>query len=74
MAKKKPAAQRSPLNKERKEAGFRTIGLRASDAYADWIAEAADHERSTVAAFLDRAAAAYAKQVGFQKEPPRRID
>jgi hypothetical protein len=74
MAKKKAESARSPLNKERKGPGFRTIGIRVSDTYAEWLNEAAAHERITVAAFLDRAATIYAKQVGFDKEPPRRID
>jgi hypothetical protein len=72
MAKKKQGA-RSPKNKERPDPGFRTIGIRASAAYADWLTRAADYDRVTIAAFLDKAAADRASQIGFTEPPPRRI-
>jgi hypothetical protein len=72
MAKKKPG-ERSPRNKERQAPGFRTIGIRVSDSYAEWLAEAAKHDRVTIAAFLDRAAADRARAIGFTRLPPERI-
>jgi hypothetical protein len=72
MATKKPG-ERSPRNKERQDAGFRTIGVRVSDAYARWLAEAARHDRVTIAGFLDRAAADRARAIGFTEPPPERI-
>jgi hypothetical protein len=71
MAKKQ--AGRSPKNKERQESGFRTIGIRVSDAYAEWLAEVAKRDRATIAGFLDRAAADRAQAIGFEKVPPERI-
>lgn len=72
MARKR-RDERSARNKERGEPGFRTIGLRASDAYAEWLARAAKHGRDTVAAFLDKAAAEHAAAIGFAEPPPERI-
>lgn len=72
MAKKK-AHGRSPKNKERSGPGFRTIGIRVSAAYADWLANAARYDRVTIAAFLDRAAADRARAIGFDETPPERI-
>jgi hypothetical protein len=72
MAKKKQGP-RSPKNKERLDPGFRTIGIRASVAYADWLTKVAEHDRVTIAAFLDKAAAERATRIGFTETPPRRI-
>jgi uncharacterized protein (DUF1778 family) len=72
MAKKKQGP-RSAKNKERVEPGFRTVGIRVSADYADWLARAAEYDRVTIAAFVDRAAADRASQIGFEEAPPRRI-
>jgi hypothetical protein len=73
MAKKIPAG-RSPKNKERKDVDrFRTIGIRVSAEYADWLERAAKHDRLTIAAFLDKAAGDRAKAIGFEEPPPERI-
>jgi hypothetical protein len=72
MAKKKPT-ERSPKNKERTEPGFRTVGIRVSNAYADWLERVAKQDRATIAGFLDRAAADRAKAIGFDEVPPERI-
>jgi hypothetical protein len=55
------------------EPGFRTLGIRVTNAYADWLARAAKHSRSTIATFLDRAAATQAKLDGFDEPPPERL-
>jgi hypothetical protein len=49
-----------------------TRGLRMTEAYAEWIDQFAAAERMGVATLIDRAVAAYAKQVGF-KTPPERV-
>jgi hypothetical protein len=72
MAKKKPE-ERSPKNKERSAPGFKTVGMRASEAYAAWLERVAKRDRATVAGFLDRAAADRAKAIGHEEEPPERI-
>lgn len=71
MAKK--AAGRSPKNKEREGPGFRTIGIRVSVEYAEWLSKVSKHDRVTIAAFLDRAAADRAQAIGFTESPPERI-
>jgi hypothetical protein len=70
MAKKKLS---KPKNKAREGPGFRTLGIRMSHEYAQWLADAAKHDRVTIAAFLDKAAAEHARAVGFQPPPPERI-
>jgi uncharacterized protein (DUF1778 family) len=52
---------------------FRTIGLRTSREWAAWLAKAAKSDRVDVAKFLERAAIAYAKQIGFTDSPPDRL-
>ena len=71
MARKKAA--RSPKNKERQGPGFRTVGLRTSNEYAEWLAELARFDRGTIANLADRAFAAYARAINFPKPPPERI-
>lgn len=46
--------------------------VRTSSEWREWLKRAADHERTTVADFLDRAAADRAHRNGFQEEPPKR--
>ena len=73
MAKKR-TGQRSPKNKERKDVtNFRTLGFRVSKEYAAWLERAAKHNRITIAAFLDRAAAEHARATGFNEPAPERI-
>jgi hypothetical protein len=48
-----------------------TRGLRMTEAYAEWIDQFAAVERMGVATLIDRAVAAYAKQVGFTAPPER---
>lgn len=73
MAKKKSPEQ-SAKNKERADlTGYRTIGVRVSVAYAEWLEKAARHDRATIASFLDRAAADRAKVIGFDEPAPERI-
>ena len=48
------------------------IVIRGSQEWWEWLKEAADHERTTVAEFADRAFAARAKANGFKREPPKR--
>jgi hypothetical protein len=66
-------AKKRPKNKAREGPGFRTIGIRVSDEYADWIAEASKFDRVTIAAFIDKAVAERAKAIGYQVPPPERI-
>ena len=65
--------QRSPDNEDRKKSGFRLIGFRASDDYAEWLTKAAKHDRMTTAAFLDKAARDRAEAIGYSVPSPDRI-
>jgi hypothetical protein len=73
MAKAKGQGGRSPKNKERKEPGFRTVGIRVSNAYADWLTNASKFDRMTIAAFIDKAVTERARAIGFSEPPPERI-
>jgi hypothetical protein len=46
--------------------------IRATPEWREWLKRAALHERTTVADFLDRAAADRAKANGFPDPPPVR--
>jgi uncharacterized protein (DUF1778 family) len=46
--------------------------VRGSAEWRDWIKRAAEYERTTVADFIDRAAADRARQNGFKEAPPKR--
>lgn len=50
----------------------RTVAMRTSGEYAAWVDRLAEKNRTTVAGLLDQALAAFAKQIGFDEEPPRR--
>jgi hypothetical protein len=52
---------------------IRTIALRTTNAWAEWLERAAKQSRTTVASFLDRAAAEHARTNGFSEPPPDRL-
>lgn len=66
-------AKKLSKNKAREGPGFRTLGIRVSDEYAEWIAGASKFDRMTIAAFIDKAVADRAKAIGYQLAPPERI-
>jgi hypothetical protein len=51
----------------------KTIGVRATGEWADWIERAARHCRTDVAKLIDAAVAEYVKVRGFDEPPPERI-
>lgn len=65
---KSRARKRKPEDLE-----IRTIGLRVTRGWADWLERAAKHDRVTVATFLDKAAADRARAIGFDEAPPERL-
>jgi uncharacterized protein (DUF1778 family) len=69
MAKKKVARKMSSNTQERRSVA---VTLKGTEEWKDWLEQAADHCRVTVSAFIDFAAAEYAKAHGFKKEPPKR--
>lgn len=73
MAGPKKKAARSLKNKERKGPGFRTIGIRVSDAYAEWLERAAKHDKRTVASHIEKALEDRAIKIEFGEAPPERI-
>jgi hypothetical protein len=71
--KKGAKPEKPSKGKEREGPGFKTIGIRVTDAYADWIGRAAKHDRATIAGFVDRAVADRARAIGFNEPPPERL-
>jgi hypothetical protein len=65
MGRPKKDAKRLP--------GPRTIGVRASGEWADWVDQFAEHCRTDVAKLIDEALAAHAKVREFNKVPPKRV-
>lgn len=50
----------------------RTISMRVSGEYALWVDELAAKSRNSTAGLLDQAMVAFAKEIGFEEEPPIR--
>jgi hypothetical protein len=48
------------------------VTLRGSEAFRDWLNNLADHCRLPASAVIDQALIAYARQQGFDQEPPKR--
>lgn len=51
----------------------RTVGIRASAEWADWLERLAKHMRTDIAKLMDACAAEYAKNHGFDEPPPERV-
>lgn len=51
----------------------RTIGVRASAEWADWLERVAKHCRTDLAKLIDASVADYAKAHGFDEHPPERV-
>lgn len=50
----------------------KTIGVRVTAEYADWIERLARHYRTTVAGVIDRALAEWVEAEGYEERPPER--
>ncbi len=66
MAKKPPGKKPDPKE-------VITWGLRMTREYQEWLNRLATHDRCTMAGLIDRAVANYAKQIGFNGQPPDRV-
>ena len=66
MARPKSAKAKGPVT-------LRTIGIKASGDWAEWLERFAKHQRTTVASLIDRSLAAQAEVEGFKEIPPERI-
>jgi hypothetical protein len=56
-----------------KPTGPKTIGVRSTPEWADWIDRAAKHCRTDIAKLIDASVADYVKARGFNEAPPERI-
>lgn len=48
------------------------VAIKGRPEWYEWLKRAAAFDRSTVVEFLDRAAARYARDIGFDEVPPER--
>jgi hypothetical protein len=62
-----------PKKQAKPEPKARTIGVRSSAEYAEWVERAAKHCRTDVAKLIDAALAEYARARGFDELPPDRV-
>ena len=56
-----------------KAADFKTIGVRSSPEWSDWVERLAKAHRTTVAGVIDRALTEWALDKGFDEHPPERV-
>ncbi len=56
-----------------KPRGPKTIGVRVTPEWADWIERAAKFCRTDVAKLIDNAVADYVRGRGFSEPPPERV-
>ena len=54
------------------EPDIKTIGVRASREWAEWLEEVARHYRTNVSGVIDRAMAEWTQTQGYPKKPPER--
>jgi hypothetical protein len=66
MAKAKSGGKGKP------DQGPKTIGIRVSSGYAEWLEQLARHYRTTIAGVIDRALAEWTETQGYPVRPPVR--
>lgn len=66
MAKAKSSGKGKP------DSGPKTVGIRVSAEYAEWLDRLAKHYRTTVAGVIDRALAEWTEAEGYSERPPYR--
>jgi hypothetical protein len=72
--KTEAAVMARPKSKQGKPAApLRTLGIKASAEWADWLERFAKHQRTTVASLIDRSLAKQADVEGFDEPPPERV-
>jgi hypothetical protein len=52
---------------------YRTIGIRATTEWSEWLEKVAQHCRTDVSKLVDQAVLDYARSHGFDETPPSRI-
>ncbi len=52
---------------------LKTLGIKASEPWAEWLERFAKHQRTTVASLIDRSLAKQAEAEGFDEPPPERV-
>jgi hypothetical protein len=51
----------------------KTIGIRSTPEWAEWLERLARHYRTTVAGVIDRALTEWTEAEGYEEKPPQRI-
>lgn len=67
------AVGRPKKQTEKKPSPPKTVGVRSTGEWADWLERGAKHCRTDVAKLIDAAVADYLRGRGFTEPPPERI-
>jgi hypothetical protein len=62
-----------PKKQAKRSTGPRTIGVRSSPEWAEWLERAAKHCRTDIAKLIDASVADYVRARGFTEAPPERV-
>lgn len=62
-----------PKKDAKKKSGPKTVGIRVSGEYAEWLTRLMKHCRMDIAKMTDRAWAELARKEGFDEPPPERV-
>jgi hypothetical protein len=62
-----------PKKRASKPSKPRTVGVRSTGEWADWLERGAKHCRTDIAKLIDAAVAQYLRANGFNEPPPDRI-
>ena len=73
MGRPKRKAKGQPEAKGAADAGFKTVGVRTSPEWAEWLDGVARHYRTTVAGVIDRALSEWTEANGYPTRPPERL-
>jgi hypothetical protein len=72
MAKQKKTATKEMTRPAKEPKGFAMPAVRGSAHWQEWVRGLLEHDRSDWPDLVDKALVAYAKQIGFKTEAPRR--
>ncbi len=60
--------------KKAEEKKYKTLGVRTTLEWADWVETLAAEYRTTAAGIIDRALQEWADSKGYKVKPPRRVE
>jgi hypothetical protein len=64
--------KQKPKSKAESKPTVKTVGIRTSAEWAEWVERLAKHYRTTVSGVIDRALAEWTAAEGYEEKPPER--